>query len=132
MAILIGLNPIQCRHLLHSHIFMKREEAHFCCYRNLIFQNMTSFLSYILLFLLNKFAHAEYNGHFFKTTADGLHEIKEQPIITYNIFDCSRQKSCATVVPNVKPNEEDDKFISTDVALKKVYGLFRFIEYYPQ
>ena len=71
--------------------------------------------------VLPRFAFVACVGRFFKVEGNNLNANVEVPILNSDIFDCSRQKSCSTIVQT--RSEEDENSDRAILKISKMEGL---------
>ena len=65
-------------------------------------REMVAIFMHVALASLTGISKVQCADQFFQITKDNLHLKKEEPVLTTDVFKCSREKTCTTLAHDVK------------------------------
>ena len=83
---------------------------------------MKSFMTYLAIVFLTGTSRVQCDGQFFQITKDNLPMTLDKPVLTTDVFECSREKACKTLVRYVKSKGEDVEVNKVAFSITKSTG----------
>ena len=85
-------------------------------------REMTTIFIHVALASLTGISKVQCAGQFFQSTKDNLHLKKEEPVLTTEVFKCSREKTCTTLARDVKSPGKDSESNGATFSITKTKG----------